>query len=158
MRYVILDNIRSAHNVGSIFRTCDGAGVDKIFLCGYTPTPIDRFGRPVAEISKTSLGASQIIPWEHYPAIDLVVAALKQEGVHIVAIEQCDQAGSLFETIFLPHTAFIFGNEVTGVQSGVLALADMVVQVPMLGQKESLNVSVCTGVVIYEHVRQSRVN
>ena len=150
MRYVILHNIRSSHNVGAIFRSCDGAGVDKIFLTGYTPTPLDRFGRPVAEIVKTSLGASAMVPWEHRDDISSVLTQLKRDGATIAAIEQAPQSVSLFDFVPPEHVAYIFGNEITGVTENVLAQVDVVVEIPMLGQKESLNVSVTAGIVLFQ--------
>ena len=150
MRYVILHNIRSSHNVGAIFRTSDGAGVSKIFLTGYTPAPLDRFGRPVAEIVKTSLGASAMVPWEQSVDIVPVLTTLKAEGVSIVAIEQAAQSHSLFDVVPPQNVAYIFGNEITGITSDVLALCDQVVEIPMRGQKESLNVSVTAGIVLFQ--------
>lgn len=150
MRYVILDNIRSTHNVGAIFRTCDGAGVDKIFLCGYTPTPIDRFGRPVVEMQKTSLGAVDFVSWEHRENIIELIKELQQQSVHIVAVEQTIQAISLYEANLPEEVAFIFGNEVEGVSQSICSLADTVVEIPMQGQKESLNVATTVGVVLFQ--------
>lgn len=148
---VVLDNIRSAHNVGSVFRTSDGAGVSEIILGGYTPTPTDRFGRVQPEIAKTSLGASETIPWESVPEAELAkkLHALKQADYTIVAIEQTSDSQSL--TTFTPpqKICYIFGNEVDGVRREVLAVADSIVDIPMLGAKESLNISVSVGVVLY---------
>lgn len=154
MRYVILDNIRSAHNVGSIFRTCDGAGVDKIFLCGYTATPTDRFGRPVAEIVKTSLGACDFVPWEHWADIHSLIQSLKSDAMTVIAVEQTPQSFSLYDVELPSRCAFVFGNEVTGVQSAVCEAADMVIDIPMHGQKESLNVGVSVGVVLFHQCKQ----
>jgi len=155
MRYVILDNIRSAHNVGSIFRTCEGAGVDKIFLCGYTPPPVDRFGRVVAEIAKTSLGAAELVPWEKVEDILALVKKLKDSKTTIVVVEQTLKSVS-FQTVKVPtNSAFVFGNEVSGVQPAVCAEADMLIDIPMHGVKESLNVSVSVGVVLFGTCNQS---
>lgn len=148
-RYVILHNIRSRHNVGSIFRTADGAGVAKIYLTGYTPTPIDRFGREVPEIIKTSLGATTMVPWEHFEDIEVLLGVLKQEGVTVVAIEQTKDALSYKKYQELGPTAYIFGNEVEGVASEICEKADVVLVIPMLGSKESLNVSVCAGIILF---------
>ncbi|MCA9354077.1 MAG: TrmH family RNA methyltransferase [Candidatus Kaiserbacteria bacterium] len=149
MKYLILENIRSAYNVGAIFRTADAAGVSKIFLIGYTPAPIDRFGRVQSEIEKTSLGASQTISWEHHKSALPVVADLQEEGVSVVAIEQTSESVSL-PTFSVPkHVAYVMGNEVEGVSKEVLDMVDQVVDIPMLGMKESLNVSVATGIVLY---------
>ncbi|MEY3783693.1 MAG: hypothetical protein RLZZ230_15 [Candidatus Parcubacteria bacterium] len=149
MKYLILENIRSAHNVGSIFRTADGAGVSKIFLIGYTPDPLDRFGRVQPEIKKTSLGASAEIAWEHRATAAEVIVELKALGVQIVAVEQAPASIMLQALIVPTAVAYIFGNEVEGVSLDTLALADVTVEIPMLGIKESLNVSVATGIVLY---------
>lgn len=150
-KIIILDNIRSAHNVGSIFRTADGAGVEKIYLLGYTPTPIDRFGRPQPEIAKTSLGASEVIPFENIENADAenLIARLKQEGFAIVAVEQIPSSVSLYDFTVPPKVCYILGNEIDGVSKEIVALADMAVEIPMEGQKESLNVSVTAGIVLF---------
>jgi tRNA G18 (ribose-2'-O)-methylase SpoU len=149
MKYLILEDIRSAYNVGAMFRTADGAGVTKVFLIGYTPAPLDRFGRVQAEIEKTSLGASQVIPWEQVATTNEVIERLQSEGVIIVAVEQTPTSISLKDFVVPPHVAYIVGNEVTGVSGEALTLADAIVELPMLGQKESLNVSVTAGIVLY---------
>ena len=154
---VILDNIRSAHNVGSVFRTCDAAGVSKIFLLGITPTPIDRFGRPQPEIQKTSLGAVDTVEWEHIGSgetraveegLELIVR-LKESGYSIVVVEQVPHSVSFYDFEPTPKTVFIFGAEVEGVHPEIIAAADQVLEIPMAGQKESLNVSVTTGIVLF---------
>lgn len=148
---VILDNIRSAHNVGSIFRTADGAGVGKMYLVGTTPSPIDRFGREVAEIKKTSLGASSMVPWEHVDDNDsaTLIGRLKDEGYEVVAIEQTPKSISLYDFTPTSKVAYIFGYEVDGVSQKLIDSADKVVQIPMKGEKESLNVSVTAGIVLF---------
>lgn len=150
--YVMLDNVRSAHNVGSIFRTSDGAGVAKIFLVGYTPAPIDRFGRPQPEIEKTSLGASTTIPWEQVSdeAITEKISTLKVEGFTIVSVEQTDKSVSLYELTPAEKVCYVFGNEIDGVSKTLLNLSDAVVEIPMHGQKESLNVGVSVGIVLFQ--------
>ena len=150
VKYVILHNIRSSHNVGAIFRTSEGAGVAKIFLTGYTPAPQDRFGRPVAEITKTSLGASEMVEWEQSAEITPVLEKLKNEGVVIVAIEQAEKSISLFDFLPPEKVAYIFGNEITGITPDVLTECDSVVEIPMQGQKESLNVSTTAGIVLFQ--------
>ena len=147
--YVILHNIRSAHNVGSIFRTSDGAGVSKIYISGYTPAPHDRFGRENQEILKTSLGATAMVPYESVNNIHDLVLRLKHEGVEVVAVEQTKSALSYTESIHAKDTAFIFGNEITGIEEQVLAYADSHIHIPMHGSKESLNVSVCVGIILF---------
>jgi len=149
MKFLILENIRSAYNVGAIFRTADAVGVDKIFLVGYTPTPIDRFGRPQTKIQKTSLGASDEVAWEHSLDINEVISKLKEADVYIVAVEQAPNSISL--TKFKPpaKVAYMLGNEVEGVSGVALKNADAILEIPMLGTKESLNVSVTAGIVMY---------
>jgi tRNA G18 (ribose-2'-O)-methylase SpoU len=147
--YAILHNIRSAHNVGSVFRSADGAGVSKLFLTGYTPAPIDRFGREHAEIAKTSLGATHTVPYEVVPDIHALIVRLKEEGVHMVAIEQTPEANAYREVSLPESIAFIFGNEVTGIEPDVLAVCDQHLMIPMAGRKESLNVSVCAGIILF---------
>lgn len=149
---VIIDNVRSAHNVGSIFRTGDGAGVSRIILCGYTPSPTDRFGRTQEEIKKTSLGASDMVPWEQHSSdtdISLCIQKLKQEGFTIVAVEQTPQAVSLYDFAVPQKVAYILGNEVEGVSRALLDAADSAVEIPMQGHKESLNVSVAAGIILF---------
>jgi len=150
MKYVILDSIRSAHNVGAIFRTCEAAGIDKIFLCGYTPAPIDRFGRTVKEIEKTSLGASAMVAWETTDDIVDVIRRLQSQNVQVVAIELSSTATSLYEFSPASDVAYVFGNEVTGIAPPVQALCDEIVYIPMQGQKESLNVATTVGVVLFQ--------
>ena len=149
MKYLIIENVRSAYNVGAMFRTADGAGVTKIFLAGYTPTPIDRFGRVQSEISKTSLGASETIAWESADTSVAVIAKLQSEGFIAVAIEQSPTAISLKDFVVPEQVVYIMGSEVTGVTAETLDAVDQVVDIPMLGAKESLNVSVAAGIVMY---------
>jgi 23S rRNA (guanosine2251-2'-O)-methyltransferase len=150
MKYVILHDIRSHYNVGAIFRSADGAGVDKMLLTGYTPDPLDRFGRVVPEILKTSLGASAMVPWVHYATTAEAVLALQAEGVSVVAVEQSRYSVSLYDFVPPPNVAYIFGNEIEGVPAAILALCDTVLEIPMRGQKESLNVSVTAGIVLFQ--------
>lgn len=149
MKYLILENIRSAYNVGAIFRTADGAGVSKIFLIGYTPAPIDRFGRVQSEIEKTSLGASKEVLWEHADAVEAVLQGIKAEGFQVVAVEQAADSIPLKELRVAEKVAYIVGNEIDGVSGAARQLADTIVEIPMLGSKESLNVSVAAGIVLY---------
>lgn len=149
MKQVILHDIRSHYNVGAIFRTCDGAGVSKIYLTGYTPAPEDRFGRAVAEISKTALGAEKFVAWEKVEDTLLVVQKLKAEGVTVVAVEQSESSVMLNDFVTPEKVAYVFGSETEGVPLEVLAEVDVVLELPMLGQKESLNVSVTAGIVLF---------
>lgn len=146
---VILDNIRSVHNVGSIFRTCDGAGVSKIHLCGVTPTPIDRFGRERTDMAKVALGAQNSVAWEHMEDTKRCVEALKKEGVHVVAIEQDSRAKDFKTFSYIKPMALVFGEETQGLSKEILDACDEIIEIPMHGEKESLNVSVATGVVLF---------
>jgi len=148
--YVVLDNVRSAHNVGAIFRTCEGAGVQKIFLCGYTPVPIDRFGREVAEIKKTSLGASQVLEWEQCDDVLSCIQNLSDADIEIVAVEQVNRSVSVYTWRPPSRVAYVFGNEVIGVDDRVCKMASQIIHIPMRGMKESLNVSTCVGVVLFQ--------
>ncbi|MEZ4200485.1 MAG: TrmH family RNA methyltransferase [Candidatus Paceibacterota bacterium] len=160
-RVVMLDNIRSAHNVGSIFRTCDGAGVEKLYLIGTTPTPVDRFGRVQPEIAKTSLGATESVAWEQIGSAESLstqtavaeIESLKQAGYAIVAVEQTPQSVSLTSWQQPQKVCFIFGTERGGLQPELLQIADHIIDIPMHGQKDSLNVSVSVGVVLYQSLR-----
>jgi tRNA G18 (ribose-2'-O)-methylase SpoU len=151
-RVVVLNNIRSNENVGSIFRTCDAAGVSKIILVGYTPAPIDRFGRENTGLTKASLGAEQFVKWEKVESLAEANLKLKTEGFKIVGIEQSENAIDYkkIRNEKIKNLALVFGNEVEGLSGADLKLCDIVAELPMLGRKESLNVSVCAGVILYE--------
>ncbi len=146
---VVLDNIRSVHNVGSVFRTSDALGVSKIFLCGITPTPVDRFGRDRDDLHKAALGAEKSVAWKHHPSTLELVTSLKAEGYSVIAIEQCERSVDYKTVIVSDKTAFVFGNEVDGVSKDVLEQCDVVADIPMMGEKESLNVSVSFGVAMF---------
>ncbi|MBX4200830.1 RNA methyltransferase [Candidatus Parcubacteria bacterium] len=141
--YVICDNIRSLENVGSIFRTADALGVKKIFLCGITAVP------PNPKIAKTALGAEKTIPFEYHKQTWRLIKKLKQEKIHIVALEQSQK--SILYTQLKPKfpLALIIGHEVKGVSKKALEEADEIIYIPMHGEKESLNVSVAFGVAGY---------
>ncbi|OGG59117.1 hypothetical protein A3C89_01780 [Candidatus Kaiserbacteria bacterium RIFCSPHIGHO2_02_FULL_50_50] len=147
--YAVLDNVRSAHNVGAIFRTADGVGVAKIFLVGVTPQPIDRFGRLMPEIAKTSLGATETVAWEYCQSISECIQKLYELDAKIVAVEQ--DARSVAYTKHRPKgdVAYVFGNEIDGVSQEFLAVADAIVEIPMHGTKESLNVATTAGIVLF---------
>lgn len=150
LMYLILHNIRSAENVGSMFRSGDAFGIKKIFITGYTPTPLDRFKRPVSKIAKTALGAEKTIPWEQGYIVS-VTNKLKAEGVRIVALEQDPRSVPLSTYVRDPslELALMVGNEVEGVDKETLALCDDVVEISMQGAKESLNVAVAAGIALY---------
>ena len=143
---VILDNVRSLNNVGSVFRTCDAFLVEKIYRCGITATP------PNKEIHKTALGATDSVAWEYAEDTLQVVERLKAEGVCVISIEQAEKAVMLNDFQLKAHTkyAVIFGNEVKGVAQEVVSLSDGVIEIPQYGTKHSLNVSVSAGIVIWE--------
>lgn len=147
---IILHDIRSVHNVGSIFRTADGAGVGKIYLTGYTPAPIDRFGRMVDAFTKVSLGAENTIPWEQ-AEITQLITQLKQNGTQVIAVEQSPDSVPYKECTPADSAAFIFGNEVEGIPEEVLKQSDKVIELPMKGEKESLNVATTVGIVLYNY-------
>jgi tRNA G18 (ribose-2'-O)-methylase SpoU len=147
--HVILENIRSAQNVGAIFRTADAIGVSKIWLTGYTPAPIDRFGRVVPDIAKTALGAEKDVPWEHRDDVSVLVAELHARSMQVVAVELVPQARDYKQYEVTGPTALVFGNEVDGVSKEVLASAHVVIALPMRGKKESLNVATTAGIVLY---------
>lgn len=148
--YVVLHNIRSARNVGSIFRTADAAGVLKVYLSGYTPAPLDRFGRRRKDISKTALGAEAFVPWERHARVGPLLKKLSAEGVRIVAVEQSPKAKNYLKLKISGRTAFVFGNEVRGLSESVLEKADEAIELPMRGEKESLNVSVAAGIILFK--------
>ncbi len=155
--HIILPNIRSAYNVGSIFRSADCFGAEKIYLIGTTPSPVNRWGRtdvgPQKEIAKTALGAEKTVAWEYSEDLSVVIKKLKKEDFHIVAIEQDDTSIDLQDfdkKVTAENIALVFGSEVGGLDKNVLKKVDTIVELPMRGEKESLNVSVCAGVVLYE--------
>ena len=144
---VVLDNIRSAHNVGSVFRTCDAFGIDRICLCGITPTP------PSAEIHKSALGAEDSVVWEKFACTMDAVAKLKAEGYTVISIEQTINSVKMdkFDAYGKGNAkyAVVFGNEVDGVDQEVVNNSDFSLEIPQFGSKHSLNVSVCTGAVLW---------
>ena len=190
MIYLILHNIRSAYNVGSIFRTADAAGVLKIYLTGFTPTPIDRFGRKRKDIQKSALGAEDTVAWEHTNRPGILIDKLKKEGVYIVGVEQSPEAVD-YKTLtplstpprsrltyfsaekllfsrrrtakclargvssmrFLNSSrAYLFGNEIKGLSPQLLKKCTVVAEIPMHGKKESLNVAVAAGIILFRMI------
>jgi tRNA G18 (ribose-2'-O)-methylase SpoU len=150
----VLYNIRSLHNVGSIFRTADAAGVSKIYLCGFTPAPIDRFGRARPQLAKVSLGAEKSVLWESVKRSEetKLLKRLKKEGYKILAIEQSKESIPYYklkiENLKL-KIVVIMGNEVKGLPKKILKMSDKILEIPMRGKKESLNVSVAFGVAVF---------
>jgi len=146
---LVLHNIRSTHNVGSIFRTADAAGITKIYLSGYTPTPTDRFGRERSDIAKTALGAEKQIPWQYVKNPNVTINRFKKNGIKIVAIEQSKKSMDYKKVKFSGDVAILVGNEVKGLSPVLLKKCDIVAEIPMRGKKESLNVSVAFGVALF---------
>lgn len=148
---VLLPNIRSVYNVGSIFRTADAAGVSKMYLAGYTPSPIDRFGRKRSDIAKVALGAEDSASWEYHQDPKVLLEALKSRGVFIVAAEQDSRSVSYTKAV-LPadrEVCVMFGEETKGLPPELLTYADQILEIPMQGEKESLNVSVAAGIILF---------
>ena len=141
---LILPNIRSGHNVGAIFRTADGAGVDKLYITGYTPCP------PHVQVDKVSLGAEKWMPWEYRKQTGRLLKELKQMGNNIVALEQTKTSQNIFDWKPKFPIALVLGNEKTGVPKSLLKYCDESIEIPMKGKKNSLNVSVATGVAMYQ--------
>ena len=148
---IFLDNIRSTHNVGSIFRTAETIGISKIYCVGTTPTPIDRFGRKRADISKVALGGENIVLWEYISASKILplIRKLKKEKFQIISIEQDSKSIDYKKVQVKRKAVIILGNEVGGISKTLLKLSDIIVEIPLLGKKESLNVAVAFGIVAY---------
>lgn len=147
---VVLNNIRSMHNVGSVFRTADAFLLQGIYLCGYTPQP------PHRDINKSALGATETVEWKYYQQTTEAVQQLKENGYKVYAIEQVEKSIMLddFFVNDIEKIAVVFGNEVTGVEEEVLKLCDASIEIPQLGMKHSLNISVAVGIVLWEMVRK----
>ena len=146
---IVLDNIRSALNVGSAFRTADAFAIERIYLCGITAKP------PHREILKTAIGATDSVEWEYSPSTFELIKQLKAEGVRIVGVEQVDHGTFLqdFQINLDFPSALVFGNEVKGIQDEVIPLLDECIEIPQFGTKHSLNVSVSIGVVLWEFLK-----
>ena len=146
---LILPDIRSAINIGAMFRTADAVGISKIYLTGFTPRPTDKFGRIQKDIAKSALGAETWIPWEYKEKIIPLLSSLKKDGYVIVAIEQDKRAIDYRRIRIHDNIAIIMGPEVTGLNKNILDKCDFIAQIPMYGKKESLNVSVAAGVALF---------
>lgn len=148
---IVLDNIRSMNNVGSVFRTADAFLCEKIFLCGITPKP------PHREIHKTALGATESVDWEYFENIREVIENLKKDYYTIVSVEQVEN--SIFLNDFFPDKekkyAFVFGNEVNGVAQEIVDISDYCIEIPQFGTKHSVNISVSTGIVVWDFVSKT---
>ena len=149
---IVLDDMRSLNNIGSVFRTADAFLIEKIYLCGITATP------PNKEIHKTALGATETVAWEHHNDVVSVIQNLKKDGVKIYAIEQVEKAIFLqdFQTAATEKYAVVFGNEVFGVSQNAIANCDGTIEIPQLGTKHSLNIAVSAGIVIWDLFKKIR--
>ena len=145
----VLENVRSAYNVGSVFRTADAFLLEAVYLCGYTAFP------PHKEIKKTALGAEDSVHWKHFKKIDEAIADLRSLGYQVWAVEQAEDSKKLQSLSFHPEEkiAVIFGNEVTGVEQSTIEQCDGCIEIPQLGMKHSLNISVAAGIVLWEIIR-----
>ena len=147
---IILDNVRSLNNIGSVFRTCDAFLIEKIYLCGITASP------PHKDIHKTALGSTESVDWEYFKNISELLIELKKDNVHIWSVEQADKSKKLTNFNInkdLKH-ALIFGNEVKGVSEETINLSNEVIEIPQFGTKHSLNISVCSGILIWEFYKK----
>lgn len=148
-KVVVVDNVRSVLNVGSLFRTANALGVNKIFLCGITPTPLDKHGNKRSDFAKVALGSEEGILWSYKETAKEVLENLKNEGFYIVALEQSENSVYFREVKGEEKTAIVVGSEVDGISEDVLHMCDTVAEIPMLGLKESLNVTIAFGVLGY---------
>lgn len=155
---LIAHNLRSTHNVGSLFRTAEGLGIEKLWLTGYTPYPassqddrLPHIGQKLSkQIAKTALGAESLLPWEHHHDIHTVIETLRSEGFTIAAVEQSSKAVVLSDYKATGNTAVIVGREVEGIESDVLKLCDVILEIPMAGKKESFNVVQAAAMVLFQ--------
>ena len=147
---VLLDNVRSLYNVGSIFRTSDAAGIEKIYLCGITGQP------PRAEIHKAALGAETSVAWEYFQNPLEIIQKLKSENYRIVILEHTDESHLYDEVKYQFPLCLVVGHEISGVSDEVIAMADLAIQIPMHGIKQSLNVAVAYGIAIFEIIKQKQ--
>ncbi len=149
--HIVLDNIRSVFNVGSIFRSADGAGsVEKIYLCGMT-TPIDN-----PKLDKTALGATDMVPSEHYDTTLEAIEEIKEQNIPIYSVELADNSVNFQEVEYPEEVAIVLGHEKSGVNDDILKLCDKIIEIPMRGMKESLNVANAASIILYEITRESK--
>jgi 23S rRNA (guanosine2251-2'-O)-methyltransferase len=151
MKAAVLENVRSVYNVGSIFRTANAVGIEKIYLCGITPTPVDKKGNRRKDFAKVALGAEDTVAWEYAESAPSVLEKLRKEGFYSIAIEQHESAVD-YKTISIEgksNLVFVIGAEVEGISGEALAACDAIAEIPMLGTKESLNVTIAFGVAVY---------
>jgi tRNA G18 (ribose-2'-O)-methylase SpoU len=146
---LVLHNIRSVHNIGALFRTADAVGITRIVLSGYSPTPLDRFGRIRDDVAKASLGAEQSVPWSYVKTPTTTLKKLKQDGYVMVGLEQDARSVSYKKIKKTQKMVFVLGTETTGITKNMRDLCDVLAEIPMHGIKESLNVSVAGGIFLY---------
>lgn len=146
---LIVNDIRSVYNVGALFRTADAVGITRIILAGFSPTPIDRFGRIRTDLAKSALGAEQSVPWEYVDDMMVTVNEYRERGFHIVGVEQDSRSIDYKQLEKRERMVFILGTETTGMDESLRSCCDTLVEIPMQGMKESLNVSVAAGIVLY---------
>lgn len=151
MKLAVLDNLRSVYNVGSIFRTCNAVGIEKIVLCGTTPTPLDKKGNKRKDFAKVALGAEDTLSWEYREEIRSTIGELKNEGYYIISLEQASNSTNYNDVDIQEkdNIAFVVGNEVDGIGKDILEQSDVIAEIPMLGTKESLNVTIAFGIATY---------
>jgi tRNA G18 (ribose-2'-O)-methylase SpoU len=151
MKIVVLDNLRSVFNVGSIFRTANAVGVDMIYLCGTTPTPLDKKGLRRKDFAKVALGAEDTVKWEYKETTKSVIEELLSEGHYVIALEQDEKSVDYNEVSIKgkENVTFVIGHEVDGITNDVRELCNVIAEIPMLGTKESLNVTIAFGVGVY---------
>lgn len=148
---IVLDNVRSMNNVGSVFRTADAFLIEAIYLCGVTAKP------PHREIQKTALGATETVNWKHFETTTDAVSSLKDEGYLVYAVEQADESIMLDKFVPAPgKIALVFGNEVSGVDQAVIDICDACIEIPQFGTKHSLNLAVSVGIVVWEMANKLR--
>ena len=156
---VVLHNIRSLYNVGSIFRTADAAGIEKIYLCGITPKPVDEFGKPRTQLTKVSLGAEKYLAWEKVGSTARLLDNLKKQGYKIFAIEQNKKSTPYYKIpksyILNSKFCLVLGNEIRGLPLSILKRADKILEIPMQGKKESLNVAIAFGIIAFHLILNS---
>jgi 23S rRNA (guanosine2251-2'-O)-methyltransferase len=148
--HLLLHDIRSVHNAGSIFRTADAAGISKIMLSGFTPTPVDRFNHPRSDFAKIALGAEKTIVWEYAKTFLSVVKKYKKLSFQIIALEQASNSVDYKKVKINKPSLIILGNEPKGISTSLLKYADIIAEIPMKGEKESLNVSVAAGIFLFK--------
>ncbi len=146
---LVLHDIRSVYNVGALFRTADAVGITKIILSGYSPTPLDRFGRERNDFVKCALGAEKSIPWEYVETPYERIQELKTEGFQVIGLEQDERSVDYKQSIDSEKIVIILGTETTGMTKELMSLCDIIMEIPMQGIKESLNVSVAGGILLY---------